>query len=174
MLKTSALVLCAAALFAADLPRRAPGFALPDSKLKIHDLYDHRGKIVVLELMQTTCPHCATFAGVLSKVQQKYAGKVQILAVVHSAQDNQNTVAAYIKGHKVSYPILFDSGQMAYSYTLNQQIDYPQVFLIDAKGAIQRHYIYGPMSRDIFEGNGLFAEIDRLLAASAPPAPKKK
>jgi len=173
--------LCSLAIFAAlaaaaDLPRRAPGFALPDSKMQVHDLYDYRGKIVVLELLQTTCPHCAAFAEVLDKVEQKYGSRVQILAVANSGQDNQDTVAKYIAGHKIKYPVLFDSGQMAYSYVLNPRFDLPQVFLIDAKGAIQRHYEYGPMTRDVFEGNGLANEIDRLVAAGAgaPPANSKK
>ncbi len=44
--------------------RRAPGFALPNSQMKVVDLADYRGKIVVLEFMQTTCPHCAAFADI--------------------------------------------------------------------------------------------------------------
>ena len=42
-------LLCAAALFAGDQAgRRAPGFALPDSTMKFHDLADYRGKIVLI------------------------------------------------------------------------------------------------------------------------------
>ena len=63
------ILLCAAALFAADALRRAPGFALMDSKGQLHDLADYRGKVVVLEFMQTTCPHCAGFAPTLQKAQ---------------------------------------------------------------------------------------------------------
>src|SRR5215469_7954708 len=107
---------CALALTAADGPRRAPGFALFDSKMQVFDLFDYRGKVVLLEFMETTCPHCAAFADVLRQVEEKYAGKVQILSVVEASKDNSNTVAQYIAGHKVSYPILYDQGQMAYSY----------------------------------------------------------
>jgi len=167
MRKFLLILACLVSAIAADVPRRAPGFALPDSKMRIFDLYDYRGKIVLLEFMQTTCPHCAVFADKLAAVQQKYGEKVQVLAVANMAQDNDRTVAAYIAGHKVTYPILFDAGQMAYSYILNQQIQYPQVFLIDANGIIQKQFEYGPMSRDIFEGNGLVNEVDRLVAAAA-------
>src|SRR6516164_4593141 len=93
-----ALIVCAG-LFAADLARRAPGFALPDSKMKVFDLYDYRGKVVVLEFMKTDCPHCAAFASVLEKVGQKFGDKVQILSVVNMQQDNDRTVAQYIEGH---------------------------------------------------------------------------
>jgi len=165
--RLTALLFCAAALFAADLPRRAPGFALADSKMKVYDLYDYRGKIVVLEFMQTVCPHCATFASVLDKVGQKFGDKVQILSVVNMQQDNDRSVAEYVAGHNITYPVLFDAGQMAYSYVLKPELNYPQVFVIDAQGMIQRQYEYGPMSRDIFEGNGLIGEIERVMAVQA-------
>jgi thiol-disulfide isomerase/thioredoxin len=158
---------CALALAAADGPRRAPGFALFDSKMQVFDLYDYRGKVVVLEFMETTCPHCAIFADVLREVGQKYGGKVQILAVVESAKDNANTVAQYTAGHKVQYPILFDAGQMAYSYVRGTSLDLPHVYLIDANGYIHRDWVYSVTTRDIFEGKGLFTEIDRMLSGGA-------
>jgi len=169
-----AVLLGVAALFAADnANRRAPGFALPDSKMQVYDLADYRGKLVILEFMQTTCPHCAAFAGILNEVQQRYGDRVAILAVANSAQDNQNTVAQYISGHQVRYPILFDAGQMAYSYFLSPSFDNPHIYLIDANGIIRSDFGYGPMAKEIFEGKGLFAEIDRLLAGGAA-APRKK
>jgi peroxiredoxin len=161
-------LLCAVALIAAEPPRRAPGFSLPDLKAEQHDLADFRGKVVILEFMQTTCPHCAAFVEVLDKVQQKFGGRVAILAVVNPP-DNQQAVAAYITGHKIAYPILFDCGQVAYSYMQKIQFDLPQVYVIDANGMIQRHYEYTVLTRDIFEGNGLIAELDRLLAGAASP-----
>jgi peroxiredoxin len=166
-------LLAAGMLFAADAPRRAPGFALSDSNLKIHDLYDYRGKPVILEFMRTNCPHCAAFVLALEKVQQKYGDKVAILAVANPP-DNPTTMSQFVAGHKIAYPVLFDMGQAAYSYMLTATFDLPQVFLIDAQGMISRQWGYSPMTRDIFEGNGLIAEIDRLLAASATPAPRKK
>jgi peroxiredoxin len=170
-----ALLLSAAALFAGDNSgRRAPGFALPDSRMQIYDLADYRGKIVLLELMQTDCLHCVTFADVLERVQQKYGDKVAILAVVNSQKDNQNTVAQYISGHRITYPVLFDAGQMAYSYVRKMSFDTPRVFLIDAGGAIRNDWAYGLLTRDIFEGNGLMSEIDSLLSAKAAPQKTKK
>jgi thiol-disulfide isomerase/thioredoxin len=171
----TATLLCAAALFAAgeSANRRAPGWALPDSKMEIHDLADYRGKVVVLELMQTTCPHCAAFAPVLNEVQQKYGAKVAVIAVANSQADNQNTVAQYISGHQVRYPILFDSGQMAYSYIRAPKFDNPHVYLIDGNGTIRADFGYTPLTKEIFEGKALFAEIDKLLAGGTAPAKKK-
>ncbi len=159
-----ALLLCTAAVFGADAPRRAPGFALPDTKMQVHDLYDYRGKPVILEFMQTTCPHCAGFVNTLQKIQQKYGDKLQILAVV-VPPDNMTTVAQYVEGHKISYPVLFDMGQAVYSYVRQGHVSFPQVYIVDPKGMIYAHYDYNNvLDHDIFDGNGLFNEIDRMMS----------
>jgi thiol-disulfide isomerase/thioredoxin len=172
---TLAILLSAAALTAADAPRRAPGFAIPDRSMKVHDLYDYRGKPLVLEFMNTSCPHCAAFAGVLAKVQERFGDKVAILAIANPP-DNFNTVAQYIAANNVAYPVLFDMGQVAYSYVLKTTFDLPQIYLIDANGMIANSFSYSPLTREIFEGDGLSAEIAKLLppATSVPAKAKPK
>ena len=74
--------LVAAGLFASgDLSnRRAPGFALPDPEYQhFYDLQDYRGKVVLIDIMSTTCPHCLLLSTTLEKVKEKYGDKVQIL-----------------------------------------------------------------------------------------------
>jgi len=164
MRKISTLLLCAAALFAADVNRRAPGFSLVDAKGEEHDLADYRGKLVLLNFTQTTCPHCAGFAEVLQQIQEKYGKKVAVIAVVNPP-DDPGKVTAYVQGHKITYPVLFDSGQVAYSYVLAPTVNFPQLYVIDSGGIIRRDYLYGPLTQDIFEGDKLTAEIDRLLGA---------
>jgi len=85
-------------------------------------------------------------------------------------------VGQFIAGHKITYPILFDMGQVAYSYILKPSFDLPQLFLIDARGMIHNSFEYSLLTRDIFEGNGLLTEIDKMLApsGSTPPAPAPK
>ena len=161
------LLFCAGmALTAQQALRRAPGFALPDGITgQIRDLYDYRGKVVVLEFMLTTCPHCAAFADILGEVEHKYAGRVQVISIVNVPTDNPTTVKQFVTGHKVGYPILMDMGQMEYSYILKPSVDLPHVYVIDANGYIHGEYGYSITTRDIFEGHALFAEIDRALSA---------
>ena len=165
-LLTAIVLLSAAALVPSRLPaqlaRRAPGFCLPDSRMELHDLADYRGKPVILELMKTECPHCEVLAGILEKLRQKYGDKLAILAVCNPP-DTQTTVGRFIAAHKIGYPILFDSGQMAYSYVRSGRFTQPQIFLIDRQGMIRNQFIYGPNTLEIFEGDGLAAEVDRLL-----------
>ena len=164
-----ATLFCALALSAADPGQRAPGFALMDSKGDLHDLYDFRGKPVIVEFMQTTCPHCANFAGTLERVKAKFGNSIGILAVANPP-DSPSSVDAFIKGHFIQYPVVFDMGQVAYSYVRKQQFDLPQVYLIDANGIIFNRYAYSALTKDIFEGNGLINEIDRMLGGSGSKA----
>jgi peroxiredoxin len=162
------------ALGAGDLSgRRAPGFSLPESATKQHDPQDYRGKILIIDFMQVSCEHCVKFSAVLEQARAKYGDKVAILSIVNPPSDAKG-VADYIAQHKVKIPILFDCGQVAYSYLkpTSPSITIPHVFLIDGDGMIRNDFSYGAGTLDIFEGKGLFAEIDKLLAAKPSPGHK--
>ena len=163
-------LLPAALLFAGGTlsGRRAPGFSLPDIQhFEQHDPQDYRGKILLVDLMQTNCPHCGKFSEVLEEVVKKYAGKVAAVSIVNPP-DTPAMVSSYIGAHKVTIPVLFDCGQVAGSYLKatpqNQSFTLPHVFVVDAQGTIRNDFEYGPVDREVFEGRALFAEIDKLLA----------
>ena len=115
MKKIVATLLCGVALFAAGPLRRAPGFCLIDTSGQWQDLADYRGKIVLVEFMQTTCPHCATFSTVLNGLKLKYGDRLAILSIANPP-DNPQTMMQFVTGHKLTYPLLLDQGQVAASY----------------------------------------------------------
>jgi peroxiredoxin len=155
--------------------RRAPGFSLPDIELRQHDLADYRGRIVLLDIMRTECPHCQTLSRTLEKVKQRYGDKVAILSIVNPP-DNVDMVRAYIRQNKITTPILFDCGQVAASYMKatpqRPSVNVPHLFIIDANGWIVNDYAYTPQNRAIFEGRALFDELDRLLKAQSASGKK--
>ncbi len=149
--------------------RRAPGFALPDPEYKhYYDLQDYRGKVVLIDIMSTHCPHCQLLTTTLEQVKARYGDKVVILEVV-LPPDNQTTIAQYKEVNKVTVPMICDMGQMTASYfkatpQTMQHVDVPHLFVIDQQGTIRNDFGYGePVSGPIFEGPGLFKEIDKLL-----------
>src|ERR1700741_3934798 len=88
--------------------RRAPGFALPDPDYThFYDLQDYRGKVVLLDIMSTTCPHCLLLSTTLEKMKAKYGDKIEVLSVV-LPPDNQSTIAKYKSVNKITVPILCD------------------------------------------------------------------
>jgi len=154
---------------AAQGPRRAPGFAIPDIQMvtghggRFVDLADFRGKVVLLEFFQTTCPHCAAFAGILAQVPAKYGDKVAIVAVANLSTDSPAQVEQYVNAHRIAYPVLLDQGQMMFSYVQAPRADFPHVYIIDPNGYIHADFVYGITTRDIFEGKGLFTELDKIV-----------
>lgn len=164
MRKLLTILLCAAACVATAADRRAPGFTLMDSKGTWHDLADYRGKPVLLALIQTTCPHCATFAENLQKAQEKYGDKIAVLAVV-VPPDTLEKARDFTTGHKLTYSIVFDMGQMCMSYVRGPDLKFPRLYVIDRNGMIAVDDEYSPLTADVFEGNGLGAVVDRVLGA---------
>jgi peroxiredoxin len=153
--------------------RRAPGFSLPEAPGVQRDPQDYRGKILIVDFMQVTCEHCVAFSAILEQARARYGDKIAILSIVNPPSDAKG-VADYITQHKIKSPILFDCGQVAYSYLkpTSSTITIPHVFLIDGEGMIRNDFAFGNSTLEIFQGTGLFAEIDKLLAAK-PGAGRK-
>ncbi|HPT25637.1 MAG TPA: TlpA disulfide reductase family protein [Bryobacteraceae bacterium] len=146
--------------------RRLPSFSLPDTTMKVHDVLDYRGKPLIIDIMQTGCPHCQTLAPNLERVKQKYAGKIGVLSIV-VPPDTQATVAQFVARFRVSSPILFDCGQATAAILKinprSPKIDLPQLFLVDRSGMIREDWTWSEATKQIFEGQGLDAAVDRVL-----------
>jgi peroxiredoxin len=151
--------------------RRAPGFSLPDSTAKQHDPQDYRGKVLLLDFMQTGCPGCRTLTGVLEQLKAKFGARIQVLSVV-LPPDTMDSVQRYIKEQGVSSPMLFDCGQMTASYLRitpqNPKVHFPHLFLIDPEGFIRNDYGHADMEKGAVNAKTLAAEIEQMLAGGTP------
>lgn len=147
--------------------RRAPGFSLMDLASVQHDPQDDRGKVVIIDFMQTTCPHCQKFTAILEQAKAKYKDKISILSIVTNP-DNGQTMQKYATDYRLTSPILWDSGQVMASYMKlspqNPSMNFPHVFIIDPNGMIKFDYGYSPATAAVFETTGpVFANIDKLI-----------
>src|SRR5271163_3383809 len=105
LVATSALLLGASGELS---ERRAPGFALPDPTYeRYYDLQDYAGKVVLIDIMSTRCPHCLLTSTTLEQVKARYGEKVVILEVV-LPPDNQQTIAKFIQTNNVTVPVRCD------------------------------------------------------------------
>ena len=172
ILTLSLLAAAAASLSAGPLSgRRIPSFTLPDLNATYHDILDYRGKVVVVEVMQTNCAHCQTLIPILEKVQDKYGHRVAILSIV-VPPDNMDTVREFATRFRITYPILFDCGQAAAALLQatpqNPKVDFPHLFLVDGKGMIREDYDW-ELDQAALTGDGLFESLDKIV----PKAPAK-
>jgi len=142
--------------------RRAPSFALPDSKMKSYDLLDYRGRWLLLDYMKTDAPASKPLSKELGLLQSRLGAKVAILQIV-LPPDNTATVAKYLADTKTSIPILFDSGQSGMWYFKvtpeHPQFDSPHLFAINPQGMLVRDW----NQLDIEKG-GYMPQVEALVA----------
>lgn len=181
------LTLAAVSLFGANefSGRRAPSFSLPDVTMRQHDILDYRGKVLVVEFIQTKCEKCQQLTRSLEgRVKPKFGDKLAVLSIV-VPPDTFDEVKKYINVFKVTNPILFDAGQVASSYVKaspdRPAMYFPHVFLIDANGQIRNDWQFtsAGLYPDVVTGDRLITEIEKLLGENAPkpastPATRKK
>jgi len=121
----------------AQVGDQAPGFMLTDHAGKTVKLADFKGKIVVLEWLNFDCPFSKRqhVRGVTKALAEKYGPKGVVwlgINSTHYAASEKN--AAWVKTHKLPYPILNDqSGRVGRLYNARTT---PDMRIIDAKGVL--------------------------------------
>ncbi len=146
--------------------RRVPGFSLPDVNNQFHDPQDYRGKVLLVDIMRSDCPECKPFSKKLEELKTHYGAKLAVLAITNPP-DNRAKILQFMADQKVTYPILFDCGQVAYSFVrpnpMRPSINIPHVYVVDPQGYIRGDFEFSAEAQDLFLGNGLYKHIDPLL-----------
>jgi thiol-disulfide isomerase/thioredoxin len=168
----------ASAVFAADAPalRKAPelAFNLPGEGQKL--LSQYRGKVVAIEFILTTCPHCQAWAKINSKLEQEYGAKgFQMIDLAINAYDSGGTdqtapglVQAFAQNYGASFPVGWvnrDNMTSFMNFSLVDRTVVPQFVLIDRKGYIveQTPAGSGPEWEAVMNEPSIRAKIEELL-----------
>lgn len=145
--------------------RRAPGWALPDTNYKFHDLMDYRGKVLLIEFMQTSCPHCQEATSNLKSVTSRFGQNVVMVHIINPPSSMQD-VKNYMTKNLLTSPFLFDSGQVAASYLQlspqNPGFDVPHLFVVDQEGKIVNDFEWSDATKSVFLGDGLVPILTQL------------
>ena len=144
--------------------RRAPGFSLSDSHFQQHDPQDYRGKVLLIDIMTTTCQACMKLADALVEVKAKYGDKIGIISILTLPDDFQKG-DRFAAAHRITWPMVFDSGQVIASYLKvtpeNPQVHFPHLFVIDGNGTIRNDF--DGTEDKVLTVEGLSAEIDKVI-----------
>ena len=172
------LLITGMTLMAAEVPRQSPEYALmlPGGKQEL--LSKYKGKVVALEFLFTTCPHCQKSATFLSKLQREYGAKgFQALGVAINPDPD---LATFTSQYATAFPVGAGTRDSAFQFLQHSimapNFYVPQMVFIDKKGIIRGQY----SGNDAFLGDqqesNIRAMVDKLLAepAGAKPAPKHK
>jgi len=156
-------------LFAAEPegPRKAPEltFTLPGKGPQ--QLSQYRGKVVALEFIFTTCPHCQAASKVMTKFQEEFGARgLQVIDVAVNANADL-LVENFVKEFKVGFPVGWVSAEQmnAFMGFGTARFVVPQLALIDRKGMI--HY-QTPATEDenwdkLMKDEAIRAHIEELL-----------
>ena len=177
------LTLGLGAAFAADVPRKSPelAFTMPDGKPAL--LSQYHGKVIALEILLTTCPHCQRASSVLEKLYKELAPRgVQVVGVAINPPPAGTTpgqqAAGYVKMLGLTFPVGFTTHEMAADFLQHPmmlRMMMPQLVLIDRKGVIQaQHAGDDPFFDQTKEEANIREAIDKVLkeGAAAKPAGK--
>ncbi len=135
--------------------RKAPEleFTIPGEGEKL--LSQYRGKVVALEFIQTTCPHCQAASHELTKYQEEFGKRgLQVIDLAINALDENRKpdqaaqmVTDFVHTYQVGFPVGFVGRPQMMSFlqvSIAERMVVPQLVLIDRKGYI--HYQTSPGS----------------------------
>lgn len=140
---------CALSFGQTEQLHKAPelAFTIPSEGQKL--LSQYRGKVVALEFILTTCPHCQAASREMTKYQQEYGSRgFQALDLAINALDEGRTdaqaaqmVQMFALNFQVGFPVGYvprDQMMAFMEFTMADRMVVPQLVLIDKRGYI--HY----------------------------------
>lgn len=164
----------AAMLPAATIPRPAPELTIATPNGPVQ-LSKYKGKVVVLEIISTTCPACQKSAGLMSRLNTQLGPKgLQPLGMAINPEAN---VPDFLRTYGVNFPVGTGKRDDAYAFlqmSVMAPFYYPQMVFIDRQGNIRAQY--GGTDPFVQSESNIRNMIEKLLAesgSSKPAAPAK-
>jgi|HubBroStandDraft_2_1064218.scaffolds.fasta_scaffold29372_2 thiol-disulfide isomerase/thioredoxin len=134
------LALSAGAIFAQPVVRPAPDLTVTEPTGAKTTIAGLKGKVVVLDFIFTTCPHCQAEGQMLARLYKEMQPKgLQVVSV--AVNDNAAVlVPQYVQQFAVPYPVGYAPRETLLKYMGFSEMDLwvvPQVVVIDRKGMIR-------------------------------------
>jgi len=179
---TLTTLLCMAVMAsAATVPRPSPPFVVHLTPGQLTPA-QYKGKVVIMAMIMTTCPHCQKTTQVLSGLQKEYGPRgLQVMAAAFEDQISPMAVNNFIKQYQPTFPVGYSSRTEVLTYLglkPDDQVFVPILVFIDRKGMIRHQYL-GDDPFQLNQEPNLRQAIEQLLkepasAQKAAPATTKK
>ena len=165
--------------FGAQIPRPAMPLKFISHVGQQIDLALYKGKVVLLEWLLTTCPHCQDSSRILSKLQTEYAAKgLQVLGVAIDEGAGLR-LPEYVLKYATTFPVGVLPHTVATGFlqaSVMEPLMMPQLVVIDRQGIIrEQHGGNDPWHQNA--DKNLRASLPKYFAETAgtakkPPAKK--
>jgi peroxiredoxin len=142
-------------LFSNLVGERAPDFSVTGTEGEKFTLSDNKGKVIVLDLMSTTCPACIEEMKHLRRIYQRYSPEeVMIITIDLDRGDSNSDLRDFKTEYGDNWTFARDTADVANKYKVNYT---PTTVIIDKDGII-RFYGIGENSEQ-----KLVQEIEKVL-----------
>jgi peroxiredoxin len=167
------------ALAAPPVPRPAKEFDFVEPSGHHILLSSLKGKVVIVQGLLTTCPHCQAYSQLLTKLQGEYGSRgFQAMGIAYDV--DAATAQNYVTQYHVAFPVGYapeDTMISFLGFSVLDRFNVPQVMIIDRKGIIQAQSL--PMSDGSLQQEAnVRVWLEKLLgpapAGSAKGAPPTK
>jgi thiol-disulfide isomerase/thioredoxin len=177
LLSSTFFAAAVAALAAPPVPRPARPLDIVEPSGKHVSLANYKGKVVVVQFLSTTCPHCQAYSQLLTKMQTEYGPKgFQALGGAFNEATN-DMVKEYVSKYNVGFPVgPLDRNTVAafMGFSVMDQMYVPQIAIIDRKNQIREQTEPKPEGASPLQiESHLRGMIEKLLAEPAGAAPSK-
>jgi thiol-disulfide isomerase/thioredoxin len=123
------------------VPRSAREFTIVEPGGKQTLLTSLKGKVVYIQFLFTTCPHCQALSRVLEKLNHELGPQgLKVLGVAFDDNVGPLQAANYVRQLGLSFPVGYASRATVESYlglTDDDRWVVPQVVIVDRKGIIR-------------------------------------
>ena len=116
----------------------APDFKLTDVDGNVFRLSDQRGKVVVIEFMQTTCSACIRQEPNLRELRSKFGSGVVTAMVSVNPSDTDSVLRKHRDENLMGWIAMADKDQVYKQYSVDST---PTIFIIDKNGYILHKHV---------------------------------
>jgi peroxiredoxin len=156
-------------LWAADVPRQAPELAVQFVNGQQLLLSQLRGKVVLLEFLHTTCPHCQQSSALIEKFYKEFGPRGFQPVGVAFNENAAQLVPDFVRQLGLSFPVGVAPRETVMEYLqhpVGRPFFVPQMIFVDRKGVIRAQHGGDDDFLKNLEPN-LRAQLEELLKVSA-------
>jgi thiol-disulfide isomerase/thioredoxin len=140
------------------------------SRIKLSSL---RGKVILLDMFSSQCPHCRDHAPHVTEVYNQYKARgFTMLGLATDKNDNVGVINVrnFLRETKITYPTAFITTEVVAYYADPRNHQVPQMVLFGADGKLVKRWIGWSPTVD----KEMRAAIEGQLSKAPAPAPANK
>ena len=173
---TTLAAVAASALVGAEVPRPAPKTVFPAPLGGTIDTAKFKGKVVAVEFLLTTCPHCQKTARILQSMRDELGPKGFEVVGVATNTGDPTVVEAFRRQFGVKFPVGWGDRDVVHAYLQHPvmlTMYMPQLVFIDRTGTIRSQYPGGhAFFEEATQVRNIRTEIEKLLTGKSAAPPK--